>query len=218
MGKKIGLVLAGSGVQDGSEIHEATLSILYLTKAGAEIVFLAPDVEQFRTVNHATGETMAEKRNVLVESARIARGNILNISRINVADLDGVVFPGGYGAATNLCEFATKGPSGEVNPDVRRFIEQMYDARKPIGAMCIAPGLISMVLGRFGVRLTIGTDPTTASTIEKTGAVHVNCPVDEIVVDEEHRIVSTPAYMLGPDIAHIAKGIEKLCYKVVEMA
>ena len=213
--KKVGVVLAGSGVMDGSEIHEATLTLYFLDRAGAEIVCMAPDVEQRDVVNHLKGEPSNETRNVLVEAARIARGNIKDIKEIKASDLDALIFPGGYGAAKNLCDFAIKGADCTVNPEVERLIKEMHEAGKPMGFICIAPVIAAKVLG---AEVTIGNDKDTAAAIEKMGGKHVVRNVDDIAFDEKNNVVSTPAYMLGPTISKVALGIEKLVNKVLELS
>ena len=218
MGKRIGVVLSGCGVRDGSEIHEAVLTLLAIDQAGAEAICMAPDTE-LAEVNHLTMETTGATRNVLMESARIARGNIKNINTVTVNDLDALVFPGGFGAALNLCDFARKGAAGSVNPEVARLVREVHAAKKPIGAICIAPALIAAILGKeSGLTVTIGNDAVTAAEIEKTGAKHQNCPVTEFVTDKENRIVTSPAYMLGQRISEVAEGIGKCVKAVIEMA
>jgi enhancing lycopene biosynthesis protein 2 len=212
---KLGVVLAGSGVMDGSEIHEATLTLYFLDRSGAEIVCMAPDVDQLDVVNHLKGEPSDETRNVLVEAARIARGDIKDIKEIKASGLDALIFPGGYGAAKNLCNFAVKGADCTVNPDVERLIKEMHEAGKPIGFICIAPVIAAKVLG---AEVTIGSDKDTAAAIEKMGGKHVIREVEDIVFDEKNNVVSTPAYMLGPSISKVALGIEKLVDKVLELA
>lgn len=209
MKKKIGVVLSGCGVYDGSEIHEAVLTLLAIDGNGAEAVCMAPDME-LAEVDHLTGKATGAKRNVLVESARIARGKIVNINGVKAADLDAVIFPGGFGAAKNLCNFAEKGAGAAIHPDVARLLREMAQARKPICAICIAPAVIAAALGKeYGPKLTVGNDPGTAAAINATGSKHVECPVTEFVVDRENRIVSTPAYMLAQSISEAAEGIEK---------
>jgi enhancing lycopene biosynthesis protein 2 len=215
--KKIGVVLSGCGVFDGSEIHEAVFTLLAIDQAGCEAVCMAPDVE-FAVTDHLVKQDAGEKRNMLVESARIARGNIRDIKDVTAADLDAIVFPGGFGAAKNLCDFAVKGAAASVNPEVSRLLKEMVAAHKPIGAICIAPALISAVLGReFGPVLTIGNDAGTADEIEKTGAKHQECPVNEFVVDTKNKIVSTPAYMLANRISEAYAGIEKCVKEVISL-
>lgn len=221
MAKKIGVVLSGCGVMDGAEIHESVLTLLALDRAGAEAVCMAPNEPQMHVINHLTGHVAeGEKRNVLVESARIARGKIRDMKTVKASDIDGVVFPGGYGAAKNLCDFAVKGENCHPQPDVARLIKEMVKEKKPVGVVCIAPALMAKVAQEAGIktRLTIGTDKDTAATLKKMGAEHVDCPVTDIVVDKEHRIVSTPAYMLATRISEAAAGIEKLVKAVVDMA
>jgi len=215
--KKIGVVLSGCGVRDGSEIHEAVLTLLAIDRNGAEAVCMAPDME-FSEVNHLTMKETGALRNVLVEAARIARGNIRNIREVKAADLDAIIFPGGFGAAKNLCDFAEKGAEAAVQPDVARLIREMAAAKKPIGAICIAPALIAAALGKeYAPAVTIGNDAGTAAAIDRTGSRHVACPVREFVVDKENKIVSTPAYMLANRISEAAEGIEKTVKAVLDL-
>lgn len=216
--KKIGILLSGCGVKDGSEIHESVIALLAIDRAGAQAVFMAPNMP-LDVVNHLTGEPTGEKRNVLEESARIARGNIKDIAQIKAADIDALVLPGGYGAAKNLSTFATTGAQATVHPEVARLVKEVHLAKKPIGAICIAPATIALVLGRdIHPTLTIGTDASTAEALEAAGAKHQNCPVREFYVDEQNKIVSTPAYMLAQRVSEAADGIEKLIQKVIELS
>ncbi|WP_300157423.1 isoprenoid biosynthesis glyoxalase ElbB [Solidesulfovibrio sp.] len=205
----IGVMLSGCGVLDGSEIHEATLTLYFLNKAGAKVVCLAPEMD-VEAVNHATKAPSGQKRNVRVEAARLARGPVADAAEVRAADLDGLILPGGFGAAKNLCDFAINGAKGTVFPSVAALIRAMHAAGKPIGAICIAPAVLALALGEFFPELTIGDDPGTAQALEVAGARHVVRAVDEIQVDAKNNLVTTPAYMLGPGIADIAKGIEKL--------
>lgn len=217
---KVGVVLSGCGVFDGSEIHEAVITLLALDRAGAEAVCMAPDVDQMHVINHLTGSPAeGEKRNVLVESARIARGKILNIREVKGSELDALIFPGGFGAAKNLCDFAVKGPACDIHPEVARLVREIVQAKKPLAAVCIAPALLSKVLGqdKLAHKLTIGTDPDTAKALEAMGSTHEACPVTEFVVDRENKIVSTPAYMLAGRISEAAEGIEKTVKVLLEM-
>jgi enhancing lycopene biosynthesis protein 2 len=217
MKKKVGVVLSGCGVRDGSEIHEAVLTLLAIDKKGAESVCIAPDME-FSEVNHLTMEETGAKRNVLIESARIARGNIKDIKEVKESDLDALIFPGGFGAAKNLCNCAEKGADASVHPEVARLLKEMVSAGKPIGAICIAPALVAVALGKeYAPKLTIGNDAATAAEINRTGSLHVECPVTEFVVDRKHKIVSTPAYMLAQRISETAQGIEKLVAEVINL-
>lgn len=217
---KVGVVLSGCGYLDGAEIHEAVLTAYFLGLEGAEVRFCAPDVEQAHVVNHLTGqEQPGERRNVLVESARIARGSIVAVDEVDVSGLDALALPGGFGAAKNLCDFASKGSECSVHPAVEQLVRDAHAAGLPIGAICIAPAVVARVLGKnVHPRLTIGTDAGTAEALAACGAQHENRNVDQITVDEENRIVSTPAYMLGPGITDVARGISALCRKLVEMA
>jgi len=215
---KVGVVLSGCGVFDGAEIHESALTLFFLDKAGSQIICMAPDVDQMDVINHMKGESASGKRNVLLESSRIARGDIKDIKDVKGVDLDALVFPGGFGAAKNLCSFAVKGADCSVNPDVQRLIKEMHSAQKPIGFICIAPVIAAKVLGSFNPQVTIGNDKDTAEAIEKMGGKHIASTVDNIVVDQKNRIVTTPAYMLGPTISKVAQGIEKLIEEVLKMA
>lgn len=218
MGKKIGVLLAGCGVFDGAEIHEAVLTLLYLDQAGAEITCMAPNTDQMHVLNHTSQSEMDQKRNVLVESARIARGDIVDLAKVTADQMDALIIPGGFGAAKNLSNFAVKGPEAEVNPEVQRILDEMIAAKKPIGALCIAPATVARALSAHKPEVTIGNDIGTASAIETMGCKHIACQVDEIAVDTANKIVTTPAYMLGPGIKDVAVGIEKLVKKVMEMA
>jgi len=219
MGKKVGVVLSGCGVYDGAEIHESVVTLLALDRRGAEAVICAPDVPQMHVVNHLTGEVAeGETRNVLVESARIARGAIRDVATVSADELDALILPGGFGAAKNLCDFAVKGSDCVVDPDVAALVRAVHAQGKPVAAVCIAPALIAKVLGDEGPALTIGSDADTAGALESMGANHVQCPVEEFVVDRERKLVSSPAYMLAQRISEAAEGIEKTVDALLEMA
>lgn len=219
MGKhKVGIILCGCGYIDGAEIQEAVLTMLAVDKAGAEMVIMAPDIPQKHVVNHLTGnEIPGESRNVLLESARIARGAIRPLKNAPLNELDALILPGGFGAAKNLCDFAFKGAEMSVLPEVEEAIKEVHSQGKPIGFLCIAPVIAARVLGDGKLKLTIGNDPGTAKAVNDMGGVHVDCPTDECVIDREHKVVSTPAYMLGPNIAKVSAGIEKLVTAVIGM-
>jgi enhancing lycopene biosynthesis protein 2 len=217
--KRVGVVLSGCGVYDGSEIHEAVITLLALDRAGATAVCMAPDVDQAHVIDHLTGKETGERRKVLAESARIARGEVRNIQDVRAAELDALVFPGGYGAAKNLSSFAFQGADCTVHGDVTRLVKQMHQAGKPIGVMCISPVIAARIFGgEIQLELTIGSDPEVAEAIERMGAKHVECPVTEIVVDKDHKVVSTPAYLSAKTISEAAAGIEKLVRQVLAMA
>jgi len=216
--KRVGVVLAGCGFLDGAEIHEAVCTLLSLDRRGATLVAAAPDVPQMHVVDHLKGAPVEGARSVLAESARIVRGKIRDLAGVRAKDLDALVFPGGFGAAKNLCSFAIDGRAMRVQPEVERIVREVRAAGKPMGFICIAPVIAARVLGAEHPRLTIGNDAETAATIESFGARHVACKVDEICVDEKMKLVSTPAYMLGPWIAPVAAGIDKLVSAVLEMA
>ena len=214
---KIGICLSGCGVNDGAEIHESVITALTLDKAGANIIYTAPNVIQTKVVDHFSGNDMNEKRNVLVESARIARGNIIDLAELTANNMDALVFPGGFGAALNLCDFALKGADCDIYPEVNRIIEEMLTANKPLGFICIAPALFARAAKNADktARITIGNDQATVDEITKLGSQHEICTVDDFIVDEENKIVSTPAYMLAGSISEAASGIEKLVQKIL---
>ncbi len=217
------VVLSGCGVYDGSEIHEAVCLLLAIDENGGTYQCFAPNTWQARTMDHFTGQSTAiagdaDNRNVLAESARIARGNIKDLAEFNTRDFDAVVFPGGLGAALNLSDFAVKGPNCGVNEEVERAVKESYDAGIVIGAMCIAPTLIARILGKnHKIKVTVGKDKSVAAGIEKMGAVHEAKEADEVSVDEEHRIATTPAYMLAKSIKEINRGAQKLVKEMIKM-
>jgi enhancing lycopene biosynthesis protein 2 len=217
---RIGVCLSGCGVFDGAEIHEAVCTLLALDQAGAEYVCMAPNIEQYDVVDHTLQTPIPGKtRNVLMESARIARGEILDLVKVRSHDIDALIFPGGFGAAKNLCTLAIDGVECAVNPEVERLVGEMIDAGKPIGAICIAPAMLARVLTRHGLapRVTVGNDPQTAEGIRAMGGEHVECPADQIVVDEELKVVTTPAYMLASGPAEVYAGVKKLVEKIIEL-
>jgi len=219
MPTKVGVVVSGCGFKYGSEIHEAVLTLLAIDRAGAEWMCFAPNVEQTQVVDHLRMEPVpTERRNVLVEAARIARGKIADVKTARAKDLDAVILPGGYGAAMNLSSFAQKGENADVQPDVARLLREMHAAKKPIGAICIAPAVVAKVLGASHPRLTIGDSKPTAQRLEACGAVHQNASVDQAVVDRENRIATAPAYMYDARIGDVAKGIERCVAEVLSMA
>ena len=217
--KKVGVLLSGCGVNDGAEIHESVITMLALDRAGAEMVLMAPNIDQMHVVNHYTGQEMDEYRNVLVESSRIARGNIKDMAEISANDMDALIIPGGFGVAKNLCDYAMAGPDCSINPDVYRLISELKLLNKPIGAICIAPAMMAKILGELdeSANMTIGSDETTSKDIEAMGSVHIECQVSEMVVDEEKNLVTTPAYMEAKTIKDAADGIEKLVKQVLSM-
>jgi enhancing lycopene biosynthesis protein 2 len=217
MAKKIGVLLSGCGVFDGAEIHEAVLTLLFLDRSGATILCMAPDVDQLHVINHLTQQPSDERRNVLVESARIARGEIQDLATVGADDIDALIIPGGFGAAKNLSDFAVKGPDAQVHPQVQRLLTEMADRGKPIGAICIAPATLVRALSNRSPVVTIGNDVGTAAAIASMGGEHTDCGVADICIDEKNRIVTTPAYMLGPGIKDVAAGIEKLVDKVLSL-
>ena len=217
MTKTVGVILSGCGFLDGAEIHESVCTLLALDRRGATIRCFAPNKE-FDVINHRTGEPTGERRNALEESARIARGEIEDVAHAKALDLDAVVLPGGFGAAKVLSDFASAGDKCEVDPDVARLLRDCHGAGKPIGAICIAPAVIARALGEHKPSLTIGNDRGTAEALVHMGCEHTDCTTTKFVIDRKNRIVSTPAYMLGPTIKSVQEGIEKTVDEVLNMA
>ncbi|PLX10691.1 MAG: isoprenoid biosynthesis protein ElbB [Marinilabiliales bacterium] len=213
--KKFAVVLSGNGVFDGAEIHEATLTLYSITKNCASYEIFAPNIEQHHVINHMTGEEMPEKRNVLVESARIARGKINDLASFNASDFDALILPGGFGAAKNLCTFAFDGAACKINMDVEKAIRSMVEQKKPIGALCIAPVIIAKLLG--DVELTIGQDKGTADAVKSMGATHTETTHGEVIIDKKYKIVTTPCYMLDANIAQIGDGANNVVKAILDM-
>lgn len=206
--KKFAIILAGCGVYDGAEIHEAVMTMYAIAKNSAEYQLFAPDIAQHHVVNHLTGAEMPETRNVLVESARIARGKIQPLTALDMRSFDALVFPGGFGVAKNFCNYAFKGEECTVNPEITQIIREALSLRKPIGALCISPVLLAKILG--DVTITVGPDEDDASNVTAMGANHVVTKHGEVVTDEKHRIYSTPCYQLNSTIVQIAEGADNI--------
>ncbi|MGB0205584.1 MAG: isoprenoid biosynthesis glyoxalase ElbB [Neptuniibacter sp.] len=215
--KKIAVILSGCGVFDGAEIYESVLTLLQLAERGVDYQCMAPNIDQMHVINHLTGEVAEnETRNVLVEAARLARGEIIDLATANAEDYDALIIPGGFGAAKNLSDFAVKGPESQVNADVLSFTQAIHKAGKPVGLICIAPAMTPLIFGE-GATCTIGNDADTAAAIEAMGGNHESCGVSEIVIDQERKIVTTPAYMLAGSITEAASGIRKLVDQVIDL-
>jgi len=215
MQKNIAVLLSGCGYLDGTEIHEATLTLLAIHKYGAQFTCFAPNKEQHHVINHLTGEEMADSRNVLVESARIARGNVDDLRHFSADNFDALLLPGGFGAAKNLSDFAFKGADCQIDPEVASAIRAMHEVGKPIGALCIAPALIAQIIS--DVTVTIGQDRETAEALITMGAHHKATLHGEITVDTANKVVSTPCYMLESRVDQIAEGADKVVQAVLEM-
>ncbi|EGQ8016216.1 isoprenoid biosynthesis glyoxalase ElbB [Vibrio alginolyticus] len=212
--KKVAVILSGSGVYDGSEIHEAVLALYAIEKAGATWHCFAPNIDQLHVINHLTGDEMDETRNVLIESARIARGNIDDVAKLNVDEYDALLLPGGFGAAKNLTDFAVSGAECSINTHVAQACRAFANAKKPAGYLCISPVIIPMIYEQ-GVKGTVGNDEAVSIAFNQMGGEHTTCPVEDIVFDEKHLVLSTPAYMLAENISQAASGIEKLVSKLI---
>lgn len=215
MAKNIGVLISGCGYLDGAEIQETVCTLLALDEAGADAICMAPNIS-LSVVDHLTGNTTGETRNVLVESARIVRGKIRDLSTVRGEELDALILPGGYGAAKNLSDFASKGVEMSVNEEVARLVRAVHEAGKPIGFICIAPAIAARLLP--GVKLTIGNDPDTAAALNKMGGEHCDCAVTDFIVDEANKVVSTPAYMLGPWVKDVHAGISRCVREVLALA
>lgn len=216
--KNIAVILSGSGVFDGSEIYESVLTFLRLEHNGVRYQCFAPNVEQLHVINHLTGEVAeGETRNVLVEAARLARGNVKDLAEANPDEFDAMIIPGGFGAAKNLSDFAIKGHECSINPDLERFARAIHQAGKPVGLICIAPAMTPKLLGT-GIQCTIGNDAGVAEAITAMGGQHTDCSVDKIVIDEANKVITTPAYMLAGSITEAASGINRLVDEVVKRA
>jgi enhancing lycopene biosynthesis protein 2 len=214
--KNIAVILSGCGVFDGSEIHEAVATLLAIDKSGAKYHCFAPDMQQAKVINHLVNSMMYDTRNVLVESARLARGDIHNITSANVNEFDAAIYPGGFGAALNLCDFATNGIEHTVQKDVLDLAKALAAAKKPQGFICIAPALIAKIYGA-GVKVTIGSDGDTIAAIEKMGNQHQIANSREIVSDTTHKVVTTPAYMVAKSISEVFDGIDLLVKEVIAL-
>ena len=214
--KKVAVILSGCGVYDGAEIHESVITLLRLDQRGAQAQCFAPNIAQMHVINHLTGEEMPETRNVLVESARIARGEVKDLREADANEFDALIVPGGFGAAKNLSNFAVEGDKCTVHPDVLALAEAFAEAGKPVGLICISPALAAKIYGP-GVVCTIGNDAGTSAAVVKMGGTHEECDVHDIVEDTQRKLVSTPAYMLAQTIGEAAGGIYKLVDRVLEL-
>ena len=216
--KNIAVILSGCGYLDGAEITEAITTLIAIGQNGAGYRIFAPNKDVAET-NHLTNKPTGQKRNVMQEAARIARGDIQPLDKLKANDFDALAFPGGFGAALHLCNFAEKGSSGEIDPQVKRVVNEFHDNGKPIAAICISPAIMALALGKKGVNITIGDDQATASELEKTGAKHSNCAVERFVVDTANRVISTPAYMDGTAKPHqIFEGVSGAIKELIKMA
>lgn len=216
MAKKIAVLLSGCGVYDGSEIYETVLTLLRLDQSGAEYQCMAPNDAMMHVINHQTGEEMNESRNIMIEAARLARGNIIDLADADLSEFDALILPGGFGAAKNLCDFAVKGTDMTIRKDVISCVQNFHQAKKPVGLMCIAPVMVPQLFGE-NAQCTIGTDPDVAAAVENMGGEHQDRGVDDICVDAANKLVTTPAYMLASNIHEASKGIFALVDELLSM-
>jgi len=213
--KRIAVIISGCGVFDGAEIHETILSLYAIAKQGAEYELFAPDIDQLHVINHLTGKEMKETRNVLTEAARIARGNISDLSHYKASDFDGLIFPGGFGVAKNLSDWVSKGPECMIIPGVESAIRETANAGKPIAALCISPVLLAKVLQ--GVEVTVGDDPSSIAAIEAAGAKHIKTTHGEIVIDKKYKTITSPCYMLDATIDQIGDAAERVVKEMLKL-
>lgn len=225
--KKIGVLLHGCGVFDGTEIQEAVLSLLAIKEAGADYICFAPNINQHHVLNHTTGEEMNETRNILVESARIARGNILDIKDLNLADIDGLVLPGGFGTAKNITKWAFEGSNGEINADVAKLLVDAVQQGKPIAGLCMSPTTIAKALAQAGIKanLSVGTTAEAspydiaaiAGGVSSLGHTHEAHTIRDIAIDTTHKIISAPCYMMEGDIVAVNNNVKQAITAMMEM-
>lgn len=224
MVKRVAVLLAGCGVYDGSEINETCAVMVHLSRAGAEVKVFAPNEEQMHVVNHCEGKPGTEKRNVLQESARIARGDVTDLAKLDVASFDALVIPGGFGVAKNLSDWATKGKDCCVKPQVEKVIKGFHAAGKPIAMCCIAPVLAAKVLP--GCEVTVGQDcesdkwpyAGTAKALGELGCKHVNKDVKEAHVDKKNKLVTTSAFMCNAPVHEVFDGVGVMVTEVLKLA
>jgi len=214
--KKFAVILAGCGNRDGAEIHESVMTLYAIARAGCPYEVFAPDVNQYHVINHFTGQPTDETRNVLAESARIARGNIHPLSEFDAQNFDILMFAGGFGVAKNLCTYAFDGADCIVNPEVENAVITMHGAGKPVGALCISPVILARIIK--GVSVTMGQDPSAIKNVIQMGANHYPTRGSEILVDPENKVVTTPCYMLDSGIVDIADGAMNTVNALIELA
>ncbi|MBQ4844241.1 isoprenoid biosynthesis glyoxalase ElbB [Pseudoalteromonas sp. MMG005] len=215
--KKIAIILSGCGVFDGAEIHETVLTMLHIEQLGAEYECFAPNLNQHHVINHLNGETQQGSRNILIEAARIARGNIHDLATLNASHFDALVVPGGFGVAKNLSDFAFSGANSTILDIFKAACQEFSQQNKPIAYLCIAPALIGHIHPQ-GTLTTIGNDPDTALATEQLGAKHVDCAANDIVIDLQQKVICTPAYMLANSISEASEGIAKAITQLIDMA
>jgi enhancing lycopene biosynthesis protein 2 len=212
--KNFAVILCGCGALDGSEIHEAVMTLLAIERHECRYSVFAPDENQYHVINMFTKEEMSEKRNMLVEAARIARGNIQPLSELDLTQFDALVLPGGYGAAKNLSTYAFDGANAVVYPPLVEIVKTEKKKQMPIGALCIAPVILAKILGN--ITITVGNDPATIANVEQMGATHVNTQEGEVIADKANRVFTTPCYMLSATIADIADSADNLIRTILE--
>jgi enhancing lycopene biosynthesis protein 2 len=213
----IGVILSGAGHKDGSELHESVLVLLSLAQLGVGCTVYAPDIK-LAEVDHTTGQPTGAERSVLKEAARIARGRIKDLARSQGTDHEGWILPGGGGATNNLSDFAARGANAVVTKEVNRVLREAFAARIPVGACGNAPLVVALVARASSrrLRLTIGDDAELARMLEGMGHVHIAAAVDDIAIDGDRKIVTTPASMFDAPIDAVARGIHKMVKQVCD--
>jgi enhancing lycopene biosynthesis protein 2 len=220
MSARVGVILSGCGVFDGAEIHETCCILVALDRRGAAVTCVAPNMPQAKVINHLSQKPVAgQQRNMLEESARIARGKIRDLASVSASDFDALMFPGGYGVTMNLSNFAEKGAQATVLPALAKLMREVHAAGRPIGLACIAPVLAARVFGedKLHPRLTVGSDPAVASAINQMGGQHQNVGPTEVLVDEQNKLVSTPCYMNDVGPWTISQGAERMVEEVLRL-
>lgn len=225
--KNIAVILSGCGVYDGSEIHESVFTLFSIDVLKGKYQCFAPNILQHHVLNHVNGEEMNENRNVMIEAARIARGNIMDVSIYDPENFDALVIPGGFGAAKNLTKWAFQGPDGEINENIKDAILQTIKANKPIVGLCMGPTVIAKALEGTGIsaKLTVGSSTekspydiaAISGGMEKIGAQAEMKSIREFSYDVENKIITAPCYMLEGSISEVQRNIHQTIEKLFEI-
>jgi len=224
---KIGVLLSGAGVYDGAEIQEAVLTLLEIERMGYEPVCIGINAQQHHVINHLNGQEQVQARNMLEEAARIARGQITEISSVVPAELDALVIPGGFGSAKNFSTWAFDGPEASIRSDVKLLLVNMYNVGKPIVALCVSPVLLALALEGIhpAPTLTIGStqeaSPYQISAFQEglqaKGIRTTDCSINEICIDATNRIITAPCYMLEATLPELQSNIAQALKALKEL-
>lgn len=215
----IGVLLSGNGVYDGAEIQEAVLTLLAIDEMGWNAVCISVDKPQHHVINHLTGEVMDESRNMLVEAARIARGQITPIDSISPADIDALVIPGGFGSAKNFTSWAFDGPESTILPEVKLLLVNLVNVGKPIVALCVSPVVVAKAFEGSSIHPTLSLGSASESSpydinsfnegLRATGAIAQERTIREVLIDPTNRIICAPCYMMDARITEINANIKQ---------